>query len=120
MLRLRIPQIIAANEAINLRPKSDDDVMMGRPDDEQRMEAQQNKEFASKGGSATIDWAAVSKIFSDVPRENLLQKISDTLLQSQSRVSDTVLNKYLDNTDRDSYIKSAIINEMSTPEYQLC
>ena len=120
MLRLRIPQIITANEAINLRPKSDDDVMMGRPDDEQRMAAQQNKEFASKGGSATIDWATVSKIFSDVPRENLLQKISDTLLQSQSRVSNAVLNKYLDNTDRYSYIKSVIINEMSTPEYQLC
>jgi uncharacterized protein (DUF1800 family) len=119
MLRLRLSQILTANEMINLQPKSDDDVMMGRQNDEQ-MVAKQNKEFASKTASATIDWDAVSKIFADTSREKLLQKIADTLLQTKSRVSDEVLKKYIDTGDRDSYTKSAIINLMSTPEYQLC
>jgi len=119
MLRLRIPQIITANESINLRPKSDDDVMMGQSNDE-RMVNQQNKEFASKGGSATVDWDTVIKIFADVQRDDLLSKISDTLLQTESRVKSDVLNKYLDEDDRSSYIQSVVINVMSTPEYQLC
>jgi uncharacterized protein (DUF1800 family) len=119
MLRLRIPQILTANEAINMRPKSDDDVMMGQSDDE-RMVARQNKEFASKAGSATIDWDAVSKIFANISKEELLSTIANTLLQTKSRISDNVLKKYLDTIDRDSYIKSIIINEMCTPEYQLC
>jgi len=119
MLRLRIPQIITANEAINIKPKSDDDVMMGNMDDD-KMVRRQNKEFAAKGGSAVIDWDTVSKVFESVPREELVQKISDTLLQTQSRLSNNILDKYLDTSARDNYVKSVIINLMSTPEYQLC
>lgn len=119
MLRLRIPQIITANEAVDIRPKTDDDLMMGQSDDA-RMVARQNKEFAAKGGAAVVDWNMVSKIFADTARGNLLQQISNTVLQTQSRVSDDVLNKYLNTESRDNYIKSTIINLMSTPEYQLC
>ena len=119
MLRLRVPQIITANEAINIRPKADDDIMMGQMAEE-RMVARQNKEFASKGGTATVDWAAVAKIFEPVPREKLLPKIADTILQTRNRISDGVLAKYLNNESRENFIKSAIVNLMSTPEYQLC
>ena len=116
MLRLRIPQIITANEAIDIRPKTDDDTAMG-----QMMDANMKKmQDAVKGGTATIDWAAVNKIFEKVPRENLLQKISATVLQTKSQVSTNVLDKYLNNESRENYIKSAVVNLMSTPEYQLC
>ncbi len=116
MLRLRIPQIISANEAVDIRPKNDDDVSMG-----QMMDANMKKmQDAVKGGTATIEWAAVNKIFEKVPRENLLEKISTTLLQTKSQVSNKVLDKYLNNESRENYIKSAVVNLMSTPEYQLC
>ena len=115
MLRLRIPQIITANEALDIRPKNDDDVMMG-----QMMEASKKLQQTAKGGTARIEWGTVNKIFEKVPRENLLQGISAVVLQTKSQVSSKVLVKYLNNESRENYIKSAIVNLMSTPEYQLC
>ena len=116
MLRLRIPQIITANEGMDIRPKTDDDAGMG-----QMMDANMKKmQDAVKGGTATIEWEAVNKIFEKVPRENLLQKISATVLQTKSQVSTKVMDKYLNNESRENYIKSAVVNLMSTPEYQLC
>ncbi len=119
MLRLRIPQIITANEAINIHPKNDDDVMMGQMTENKMMD-KVNSSFAAKGSTATVDWVAVATIFESIPRENLLPKISDTILQTKSRISTVLLGKYLNNESRENYIKSAIINLMSTPEYQLC
>lgn len=119
MLRLRIPQIITANESINIRPKGDDDVMMGQMMEE-KMKNRQNKDFASKGGSAIVDWNMVGKIFEKIPRENLLPKITETVLQTKSRISDEIMNKYLNKESRENFIKSTIVNLMSTPEYQLC
>ena len=111
MLRLRIPQILTANEAMDIRPKTDDDVAMGMMDAAvKRM----------KGATAVIDWTAVSKIFEKVQREKLLENISASVLQTKDRVSTPVLEKYLNTENRENYIKSAIVNLMSTPEYQLC
>jgi uncharacterized protein (DUF1800 family) len=116
MLRLRIPQILTANEVLNIRPKDDDDVMMG-----QMMEAKMNKiREVTKGGVGVVDWGLVNKVYSSTSRENLLNKISDTLLQTKSKVSTSVLSKHINNESRENYIKSAIVNIMSTPEYQLC
>ena len=115
MLRLRIPQIITANEAMDIHPKNDDDVMMG-----QMMASGKRMKDAGKGGTAVVEWATVNKIFEKVPREILLTKISAVLLQTRSQVSNNVLDKYLNNESRENYIKSAIVNIMSTPEYQLC
>ena len=115
MIRLRIPQIITANEALDIRPKTDDDATMGM------MEASMKKmQDTVRGGTATIDWSSVNKVFEKIPREDLLQKISDTVLQTKSQVSDKVLDKYLNSASRENYVKSVIVNLMSTPEYQLC
>lgn len=116
MLRLRIPQILTANEMMDIRPKADDDVQMG-----QMMEAgiKRMKE-AVKGGTATIEWASVNKIFEKVPREKLLENISATVLQTKGKTSTAVLEKYVNSANRENYIKSTIVNLMSTPEYQLC
>lgn len=115
MLRLRIPQIISANDAMDIIPKVDDDAQMGM------MEAGVKKmQETLKGGTATIDWSAVSKVFEKVPRENLLSQIEATVLQTKSKVSNPVLEKYLNTESRENYIKSVIVNLMSTPEYQLC
>ncbi len=119
MLRLRIPQIITANEAINIRPKSDDDVMMGMMTEE-KIKQQKKATAAIKNGAAVVDWQLPVKIFEKVSRENLLPKISETILQTKSRTGSNLLAKYLNNESRENYIKSAVIHLMSTPEYQLC
>ncbi len=116
MLRLRIPQILTANEVLNIRPKDDDDVMMG-----QMMEAKMKKiKEAAKGGIGVVDWGLVNNVYASTNRENLLTKISETLLQSKNKLNITVLGKHVNNESRENYIKSAIVNIMSTPEYQLC
>ncbi len=119
MLRLKIPQIMTANEVISIRPKSDDDSMMGQMM-ENKIAEKLNKSYSDKGASAIVDWEAVATIFKTVSRENLLPKISDTILQTNSRINTVLLLTYLNNESRENYIKSVIINLMSTPEYQLC
>jgi uncharacterized protein (DUF1800 family) len=115
MLRLRVPQILTANDVLDIKPKVDDDVQGGM------MEAGMKKlQAAVKGGTATTDWALVNKIFEAVPREKLLQKITQTVLQTKTRVPDSLLEKYLNKESRENFVKSAVVNLMSTPEYQLC
>jgi len=115
MLRLRIPQILSANEIMDIMPKTDDDVQMGM------MEAGAKKlKEAVKGGTAKIDWVLVNKVFEKVPREKLLDNITSTVLQTKEHVADALLEKYVNNESRENFIKSAIVNLMSTPEYQLC
>ena len=116
MLRLRIPKIFSANDAVDIMAKTDDDVQMG-----QMMQASAKKlRDAVKGGTANIDWAAVHKIFEKVQRDKLLDNIADTVLQTKGQVSNAVLDKYINTDNRENYVKSAVVNLMSTPEYQLC
>ena len=71
--------------------------------------------------NATIDWTGVIKQFSGVSRENLLGEIALTMLQSaSSAINKNVLEKYIDNSTKENYIKSAVVQLMCTPEYQLC
>jgi len=115
MLRLRVPQILSANDVMDIQPKTDDDTQMGM------MQAGAKRlRDAVKGGTAKIDWVLVTKIFETVPREKLLQKITDTVLQTKGHVPDTLLEKYVNNESRENFIKSAVVNLMCTPEYQLC
>jgi len=115
MLRMRIPQMITANEALDVRPKSDDDVMMGM----MQAGAKQLKE-AARGATAKIDWTLVNKVFEKVPREQLLPVITATVLQIRQQPAMSTISKYINNENRENYVKSAIVNLMSTPEYQLC
>jgi hypothetical protein len=119
MVRLQIPQVISAKESISLRPKTDDDVNMGQMMEEQ-VRIRRNKAYADRGGTAQINWDQVVRIFEKIPREKLAQSVTDHLLQTPSRVQPSLLAKYLNAESRENYIKSAVINIMSTPEYQLC
>ena len=122
MFRLRIPQIIYAADEFEMRPKDDDDVMMGRREMNGGM-------FKIKGlgkinGSQMIKteifWRDYLKRFELVQKENLIGEISKIILQAQSGISDETLKKYIDASGRDYFIKTATIQLMSTPEYQLC
>ena len=111
MLRLRIPQILSANDALDIRPKTDDDVQMGQMLDGAKK---------LKAGTATIDWDSVNKIFEKVQRENLIENITSTVLQTKNKVSNAVLDKFVNAASRENFIKSTVVNLMATPEYQLC
>ena len=119
MVRLQIPQVFAAKESLTIRAKNDDDVNMGQMM-EQQQRINKNKMYTSKGASASIEWVPVIKIFEKTKRENLAQKIADTLLQSKSRLDTKLLDKYIASDSRENFIKTAVIQLMTTPEYQLC
>ena len=95
-----------------VKPKDDDDTMMGMEGVDIKTKARQV--------SATVDWNTVTKVFDKTPRENLVQKISEIVLQTQGKISPTILDKYVEKDARDNYIKTTIVELMSTPEYQLC
>lgn len=119
MVRLQIPQVLTSKESISIRAKNDDDVNMGQVMEEQ-VRIKKNKMYAERGDAADIEWDVVVKIFEQVPREQLAAKVPATLLQTASRVNNSVLEKYLNKESRAIFIKSAVINLMSTPEYQVC
>jgi uncharacterized protein (DUF1800 family) len=112
MLRMRIPQILTDADDFVVKPKDDDDTMMG-------MEGV-DKNAKAKQLNSTVDWDAITKVFDKTPGENLMQKINDIVLQTKSKISKDILNKYIDKDARDTYIKTTMVELMSTPEYQLC
>ena len=130
MMRLRIPELIYAGDVFKMKPKDDDDQMMGMKD----KDASDNNETAlantgkrnngyGKAGQqimATINWDNYIKQFEPVAKENLVASISKILLQTKTAVSADTLKNYVDAGSRESFIKTTTIQLMSTPEYQLC
>ena len=122
MFRMRIPQIIFQSDELELKPKSDDDMMMGMR--ESLPTAAPIKGFGKMKNAQMIDaeifWNDYIKKYDAVPREKLMAEISRTILQTREGVNPDVLKKYVDANSRDYFIKTTTIQLMSTPEYQLC
>jgi hypothetical protein len=70
--------------------------------------------------NANVDWSPYVKNLEKVSREQLVDTMSGLLLQVKSTIDAGVINEYSDAASRDGFIKSATIQIMSTPEYQLC
>ena len=119
MFRLQIPQVLSSKDSLDIRPKTDDDVNMGMSE-EKRIKLGKKTAYSASGARATIDWDIISKIFENTARPKLSQAIIDSLLQTKGRIDSSLLSNYLNNESRESFIKSVVINVMSTPEYQLC
>jgi uncharacterized protein (DUF1800 family) len=119
MVRLQLPQALSSKDAIEIRPKADDDTNMGMTE-EKRIRFAKKVGYAKTGASADIEWAIVNKVFEKITRPQLLPTIIDTLLQTKGRIAEATLVKYLNNESRENFIKSVVVNVMSTPEYQLC
>ncbi len=123
MLRMRIPQMLNDRDDFNVRPKDDDDQMMGRkndPDEDPKAKAVNSVKRLNRPLIVNIDWSLYTKHYESIPREALLATISSNLLQVQSQVRPDLINQYADNSGRESFIKTATLQVMSTPEYQLC
>ena len=124
MMRLRIPQLLTATDELNVTPKTDDDQMGGRSENEEATTVMtgSKKAFGRIGRpiNATVNWSDYAKHFDNVSGDQLLHRLSSTLLQPQSSLNKAVLNKYVDSSSRENFIKTATIQLMSTPEYQMC
>jgi hypothetical protein len=126
MMRMRLPQLINDEDEINVKPKDDDDQMMGNP----QGGAKTGIGVAGKKTGANlpkkqqinadVDWSLYFKHLDKVSREKLVDSMSQILLQVKPAVSSDLIRQYSDETARESFIKSATIQIMSTPEYQLC
>jgi len=116
MMRMRIPQLINDEDEFNIKPKFDDDQMMGRNDDEMKLKMGN----AGKRINANIDWSSYISFYDQVPRGELVNDIAGVLLQTKNAVSVDVISQYSDGNSKESFIKTATIQIMSTPEYQLC
>lgn len=117
LTRMRLPQLLSNRDDLNLKPKTDDDQMMGRGE-----MANSKMGGFNKGQllQASINWNAYIKGFENVSRQQLLQAISSTLLQKNTEVNEQALHAYIDSSSRESYIRSATLQIMSLPEYQVC
>lgn len=122
MMRMRIPQMLDDKDEFNIRPKDDDDQMMGRKDNNEDPKATAMKALGrlNKPIQVNIDWTLYKKSYESVPRESLLSTITGILLQAKSRVSPEIIKQFSDQTGRENFIKTATLQVMSTPEYQLC
>lgn len=123
MLRMRIPQMLNDRDDFNVKPKDDDDQMMGRmnnKNDDPKAMAMNSLKKAGKPVLVKIDWSLYTKNFESIPRESLQESISSYLLQTKSQVNPEVIKQYSDNSGREGFIKTATLQIMSTPEYQLC
>jgi uncharacterized protein (DUF1800 family) len=119
MMRMRIPQLINDRDEFNIKPKDDDDQMMGRSDEVKKKDGY-GMGKAGRPINAQVEWSPYLKFYDSVPREQLVNDISGILLQTKKAVGPEVITKYTDNSSRENFIKTATLQIMSAPEYQLC
>lgn len=127
MMRMRLPQLFNDEDELNVKPKDDDDQMMGRKDDSAEKvitKGGTNKKNAAGKGlkpiDAAVDWEVYTSYFAATEREKLMNVIAGILLQTNRTVSAALIKQFADETDREHFIRSVTLQMMSTPEYQLC
>jgi uncharacterized protein (DUF1800 family) len=121
MMRMRIPMLINETDEMNVKPKDDDDQMMGRMDkDEYNKKMQDAIGKAGKPIRATVDWNLYVKHYEKVPREALVETIAGNLLQTKMGVTPSLIKQYADDSARENFIRTSTLQVMSMPEYQLC
>lgn len=120
MMRMRLPLLLNDVDDFNVKPKDDDDQMMGRKDQDRQKQPMKGMGKGNRPINATINWLPVIDFYKHTPREELQQKITSVLLQTKSTVKPDLIKKYADASDRERFIKTITLQIMSTPEYQLC
>jgi uncharacterized protein (DUF1800 family) len=130
MMRLRIPQLVYAGEQFAMKPKDDDDQMMGMKDRDDAVvntvdtlpRSVQKARQQKRGGQqiiASINWPAYLGHFEPLKKEQLTDAIGHVLLQTTVPLNDAILSRYIDTSSREHFIKTVTIQLMSTPEYQM-
>jgi hypothetical protein len=120
MMRMRLPQLISDKDEMNVKPKADDDQMMGKADDNELAKGRKIMGKAGKLIKADIDWSPLIGNLANTSKDNLLEGLNSTLLQVKPSFDASTIKAYTDNTSREGFIKTATVQIMSTPEYQMC
>ena len=125
MLRMRVPQLFNDEDELNVTPKTDDDKMMGKMDDgtpsvPPKTEKPKGTYKGMKEINANLDWTSYEKFFAKTDRVKLVNAMAGVLLQTGTAVSEQVIRTASDESTRETFVRSATIQLMSTPEYQLC
>jgi uncharacterized protein (DUF1800 family) len=122
MMRMRLPQMFNDTDEFNIKPKTDDDQMMGQMDDDKPKTFKGSKAMgkADKPINAEISWKDYLKHFTSIPREQILEVLNNSLLQIKPSYNAEIIKQYANAESRESYLKTATIQIMSTPEYQMC
>ena len=118
MLRMRLPQLINDVDEMNVKAKDDDDQMMGKksPEDGKKPMGYGRRSIIK----ANINWKPYTDHFGKIQKDQLIGSMASNLLQTKSTVSNDLIKQYADAGSKESFIKSATLQLMSTPEYQLC
>ncbi|MBL7808321.1 MAG: DUF1800 domain-containing protein [Saprospiraceae bacterium] len=110
MLRLRIPQLIYLNQELDVQGKADDDQQMG-----------QTGRGINRRLTADIDWKPAMDMFSQVPEQDLMEKIGGFLWSVRTKnLPKSVVEAHTQHQTKADRIQSTIIQLMATPEYQVC
>ncbi len=121
LLRMRLPQLISDNDDLNIRPRADDDQMMGRIEEgSSKATAKKTMGRVDKPILATIDWGRYTNHFASTPREALVDEINGVLLQAKPSFSKSLIQQHADNSSREAFVRTATLQIMCAPEYQLC
>ncbi len=93
MLRMRIPQLITDNDELNVRPKTDDDVMGGRTEMGEPNIDKPKRGYGKVGKPilADIEWKSYTNNFENIPRESLLSAVQSALLQTKPTFNGEVI-----------------------------
>ncbi len=111
MLRLRLPHLLAAGEALDLDIGQDDDVRMG----------QGRAERLRRRLNATPHWEPLFEAFADTPNEALLSTLAHFLWQvPPSEAQLGIISRHLQTASRETLLQTAVLHLMATPEYQMC
>lgn len=113
MYRMQIPGMVASREMSAIRAKDDDDLDMG-------MSGRRYDRRSVRPLDIRIDWNAHISSLNSVRREELLAATARMLWQTSQLPDPSVMEKHLDPSSRESYIRSAFVRLMGSPEYQLC
>lgn len=100
LLRMKIPAVMAGYKTLDVEPKSNDDVNMGK--EEKKIVVNKNQ------NAITIHWESINNI--------LNEDLFSLLLSNPSEKLEKMITQF--NTDKSK--KHLMISIMSTPEYQLC
>ncbi|MBS1730927.1 MAG: DUF1800 domain-containing protein [Bacteroidetes bacterium] len=112
MVRLRLPQIMAMSDSYSIQPKNDDDVMMGM---EQERPPKTLQYF-----QANINWDPLYRNFEPIHREEIYDMLKGFLIQTPSAMNEFTIERFTNQDSKEKYLKSLMVQLMSTPEYQLC
>ena len=64
--------------------------------------------------------AAYTKNFEGIARDKLMNALHQSLLQVRPSFGAELIRQHSDGESRESFLKTATIQIMSTPEYQMC